>query len=177
MQLGLRAALATGALMALLLALPASAQQSDTTLLVAARALSFLQHAPQGDVVVGIVYQPRDAQSAQEAQQLSDAMENGFRAGTLLLRPQLVDLDKLTANGIGLYFLTAGLGRQAEALAALSRSHQIPCITTDIAQVRDGNCAMGVRALPRVEILVNRAAATATGMAFSEAFRVMITEM
>jgi hypothetical protein len=36
---------------------------------------------------------------------------------------------------------------------------------------------MGVRTQPRVEILVNRAAAAATGMAFSEAFRVMITEL
>jgi hypothetical protein len=173
MRRALRAVLAAGAL----LALPAAAQQSDTTLLVAARALSFLQHAPQGEVVVGIVYQPRNVPSALEARRLYDAMENGFRAGTLVLRPQLVDLDQLTAGGIGLYFLTAGLGPAAAALAPLSRSHQIPCVTTDITQVRDGNCAMGVRALPRVEILVNRAAATATGMVFSEAFRVMITEM
>jgi len=173
MRLAPRALLAAGVLMAL----PASAQQSDTTLLVAARALSFLQHAPQGEVVVGIVYQPRNVQSALEAQQLYGAMEHGFHAGTLVLRPQLVDLDQLTAGGIGLYFLTAGLGRPAAALVPLSRSHQIPCVTTDIAQVTDGNCAMGVRAQPRVEILVNRTAASATGMAFSEAFRVMITEM
>jgi hypothetical protein len=162
---------------AALVALPIFGQVTDTTLLVAARALSFLQHPPQGELIVGIVYQRGNAQSAREAQQLFDAMESGFRAGTLVLRPRLIDLDDLSASGIGLYFLTGGLGGAAAALAPLSRSHHIPCVTTDITQVADGNCAMGVRAQPRVEILVNRAAAAATGMDFSEAFRVMITEL
>jgi hypothetical protein len=173
MRPALCAVLAAGALMAL----PGVAQVTDTTLLVAARALTFLQHPPQGELIVGIVYEPRNVQSAREAQQLYDAMENGFRAGTLVLRPRMLDLAELSSSGVGLYFLTAGLGRAAAALAPVSRSHQIPCVTTDITQVADGNCAMGVRAQPRVEILVNRAAAAASGMAFSEAFRVMITEM
>jgi hypothetical protein len=173
MRLALWAVLAAAALRAL----PVFAQVTDTTLLVAARALSFLQHPPQGELIVGIVYLPGNAQSAHQAQQLYDVMENGFRAGSLVLRPRLLDLGELSSSGIGIYFLTAGLGSAAAALAPLSRSRQIPCVTTDITQVTDGNCAMGVRAQPRVEILVNRAAAAATGMDFSEAFRVMITEM
>jgi hypothetical protein len=160
-----------------LAALPASAEVSDTTLLVAARALSFLQHPPQGEVIVGIVYQPGNSQSALEARQLNAAMEYGFRAGTLVLRPRLIRLEDLASSGVGLYFLTSDLGNAAVSLAQLNRSRHIPCVTVDLAQVRDGNCAMGVRALPRVEILVNRAAAAATGMTFSEAFRVMITEL
>jgi hypothetical protein len=158
-------------------ALPAAAEVSDTTLLVAARALSFLQHPLQGEIVVGIVYLPGNPQSALEARQLDALMEGGFRAGTLVLRPRLITLDELPASNVGLYFLTSELGHGAEALAQLTRSRHIPCVTTDIAQVKDGNCAMGVSAQPRVEILVNRAAAAASGMTFSEAFRVMITEM
>jgi len=157
-----------------LFALPTAAEVSDTTLLIAARALSFLQHPLQGEVVVGIVYQP---QSALEARQLDAMMEDGFRAGTLVLRSRLVRLDELASSNVGLYFLTSDLGAAAAALAQLNRSRHVPCVTTDIAQVRDGNCAMGVRAQPRVEILVNRAAAAASGMTFSEAFRVMITEL
>ncbi|HEX2791389.1 MAG TPA: hypothetical protein VHN17_13240 [Steroidobacteraceae bacterium] len=160
-----------------LMALPAAAQVSDTTLLVAARALSFLQHPPQGEIIVGIVYQPGNAQSTLEATQLNAMMEDGFRAGQLVLRPRLITLDELAGSNVGLYFLTSELGHAAIALAQLNRSRKIPCITTDIVQVRDGNCAMGVRAIPRVEILVNRAAAAASGMTFSEAFRVMITEL
>jgi hypothetical protein len=173
MRLNLWALLASAALMAL----PAAAEVSDTTLLVAARALSFLQHPLQGEIIVGIVYQPGNAQSEREARQLGAMMEDGFRAGQLVLRSRLITLDELASSNVGLYFLTSELGHAATPLALLNRSRQIPCVTTDIAQVRDGNCAMGVRSLPRVEILVNRAAAAASGMTFSEAFRVMITEM
>jgi hypothetical protein len=167
------ALLVSGALMAL----PAAAEVSDTTLLVAVRALSFLQHPLQGEVVVGIVYQPVNAQSLLEAKHLDALMEDGFRAGQLVLRSRLITLDELASSNVGLYFLTSKLGDEAAPLAQLERSRKIPCVTTDIDQVRDGNCAMGVRALPRVEILVNRAAAAASGMTFSEAFRVMITEL
>jgi hypothetical protein len=160
-----------------LFTLPSTAEVSATTLLIAARALSFLQHPLQGDVLVGIVYQPGNPQSALEARQLEAIMEDGFRAGTLVLRSRLVKLDELAGSNVGLYFLTSDLGPAATALAQSTGRLHVPCITTDIAQVRDGNCAMGVRALPRVEILVNRAAAAASGMTFSEAFRVMITEL
>jgi hypothetical protein len=173
MRLRLWALLACSALMAL----PASAEVNETTLLVAARALSFLQRPLQGEIIVGIVYQPGSSQSALEARRLQAMMESGFRAGQLLLRPRLITLDELASSNVGLYFLTSDLGHAAAPLAQLSHNRQVPCVTTDIDQVRDGNCAMGVRAQPRVEILVNRAAAAATGMNFSEAFRVMITEL
>jgi hypothetical protein len=42
--------------------------------------------------------------------------------------------------------------------------------------VRDGTCAIGVRSHPRVEILVNHAAAEASGIRFSTSFRMLITE-
>jgi hypothetical protein len=160
-----------------LFTLPSAAEVSDTTLLIAARALSFLQHPLQGEVIVGIVYQPGITQSALEARQLDAMMQAGFRAGTLVLRSRLIKLDELAGSNVGLYFLTSDLGPAAAALSQVHRTRHIPCITTDIAQVRDGYCAMGLRALPRVEILVNRAAAAASGMTFSQAFLVMITEI
>lgn len=167
------ALLASGTLMAL----PAAAEVSDTTLLVAVRALSFLQHPLQGEVIVGIVYQPLNAQSLLEAKQLDDLMGDGFRVGQLVLRSRLMTLDELATSSVGLYFLTSHLGSAASALAKFNSSRKVPCVTTDIDQVRAGNCAMGVQAMPRVQILVNRAAAAASGMTFSEAFRVMITEL
>ncbi len=172
MRPGLRALIALVALVAL----PASAEVSEPTLLVAARALSFLQHPLQGEITVGIIYLPDNPQSALEAQQLDAMMQRGIRAGALVLRSKLVKLDELAGSDVGLYFLTSNLGHAAASLKQRNRDH-IPCVTIDIAQVRQGNCAMGVSAQPRVEILVNRAAAAANGMAFSEAFRVMITEM
>jgi hypothetical protein len=50
-------------------------------------------------------------------------------------------------------------------------------VTTDLNQVRDGVCLMGVRSSPKVQIVVNRAAANASGITFATVFRVMITEI
>jgi len=52
----------------------------------------------------------------------------------------------------------------------------VACLTTDLAQVRGGACAIGIRSGPRVEILVNHAAAESSGVSFSTAFRMLITE-
>jgi hypothetical protein len=57
------------------------------------------------------------------------------------------------------------------------RSKRIPCITTDLAKVKSGSCAIGVRSQPKIEILVNRNAATGSDLKFSAVFRMMITEM
>jgi hypothetical protein len=62
-------------------------------------------------------------------------------------------------------------------MAAVSAAKMAPCITTDLAQVRDGACVMGIRSTPKVEIMVNRAAATNTGIKFAGVFRMLITEL
>ena len=65
----------------------------------------------------------------------------------------------------------------AAPLAEAVRSKRIPCITTDLAKVKSGSCAIGVRSQPKIEILVNRNAATSSDLKFSAVFRMMITEM
>jgi hypothetical protein len=43
--------------------------------------------------------------------------------------------------------------------------------------VHNGACAVGVRSQPRIEVIVNRAAAAASGIVLSAVFRMMITEI
>ncbi len=160
------------------LTLPANAQVTQTDMLVAGRALGFIDNLKHSSAVrVGIVYDPANAQSAQQAAELNAAMAGGLRIGGMDLRPVMVPLDKLGGAGVEAFLLTDGLGAAASAVARVSHARKIPCITFDLSQVRDGNCAMGVRSRPRVEVLVNRAAADATGMVLAAAFRIMITEI
>ena len=70
-----------------------------------------------------------------------------------------------------------GCGRASSSGRRASRTRKVPCITFDLAQVRSGACTMGVRAHPRIEVLVNRAAAEASGTEFAAVFRFMITEI
>ena len=160
------------------LTLPANAQITQTDLLVAGRALGFIDSLKRNSTVrVGIVYDPAVAKSAQQAAELDAILADGLRVGGLDLRPAMVPLDKLESAGIEAFLLTEGLGAAASRVARVSRARKTPCITFDLAQVRNGNCAMGVSARPKVEVFVNRAAADATGMDLAAVFRIMITEI
>lgn len=144
---------------------------------IAARALGFLAKPPSGEVRVAVVYAADSPQSVQEADHLMQMMGNGLTVGNITLKPTLVSVDALSRVRAGLIFLSPGVGSKGSLVAAASRSAQVPCVTTDLSQVQSGNCAIGIRSAPEIQILVNRAAATATGTTFSTIFRVMITEL
>lgn len=148
---------------------------SGSDLQIAARALSFMTDAPSGTVRVGIVFDPNNPQSAADAAQLEQLMAGGLRVGNVTLQPIQVPIDQVAGAQVGLFFLTEGTG-SAGRLSEVASAHKVACITTDLAQVRSGACAIGIRSGPRVEILVNRAAAESSGISFSTAFRMLITE-
>jgi hypothetical protein len=170
------AILAIGAVAALL-SIPASAEVTQTDMLVAGRAIGFIDNLKHGDVRVGIVYDPGIAQSSQQAAELSTLLNNGLRIGSLTLKPVMLPAGKPDNAGIDLFFLTEGAGSTAARVRRVSRERKIPCITFDLNQVRNANCAMGVRSQPRIEVFVNRAAAEASGIELASVFRMMITEI
>jgi ABC-type uncharacterized transport system substrate-binding protein len=155
----------------------ARADVTLTDLQVAARALSFMEAPLTGTVRVGIVHDPANPRSTRQAQEMQVMLSDGLQVGNVELRPVMVGLDEASAADVDLFFLTEYLSSQELLLAAISTTRQIPCITTDVAQVQRGACLMGVRSTPKVEILVNRAASIDSGMAFATVFRVMITEL
>src|SRR6185295_19800054 len=77
-----------------LAATPALAEISQTDLLVAGRALGFVQKFDKGDVRVAIVYEPNAAQSLQEANEIRTLMGSGFRVGDNVFKPFLVRADQ-----------------------------------------------------------------------------------
>jgi hypothetical protein len=152
----------------------ATASENDVT--IAARALGFMERPPTGVVRVGIVYASNSAQSSQDAASLERIMGSGLKVGGLSLLPVMVPIDGVTRADVDLLFLVDGLGARALKAGDAARGRQIPCVTLDIDQVRNGNCAIGVRSAPRVEILVNRDAAARSGVGFAGAFKMLITE-
>ncbi len=153
----------------------AFAEITPTDLQVAARALSFMERPLAGSVRVGILYSPGSPRSVREAEALRDLLGSGLKAGKLVLKPSLVSIHDAAAAKVDLFFL-AGFVGSVEANAARISGLQVPCVTTDIAQVEGGACLMGVRSSPKVQIMINRAAAKDSGIAFATVFRVMITE-
>jgi len=158
-------------------ALPAEAAFDETNLRVAARVLGFMERPPSGIVRAGIVYAPDNPRSAADAASLQALLGDGLRVGNVTLQGKLVRINEAAGADVALFLLADDTGGAASRLAEVARAEHKPCITTDLAQVRAGTCAIGVRSQPRVEILVNSAAAAASGVQFSTAFRILITEM
>jgi hypothetical protein len=154
----------------------AIAQITATDLQVAARALIFVERPLSGEVRVGIVYAAGNSRSVQQAEALRGLLGDGLRAGNLVLEPVLVKSEDVAAADVDLFFLTEQAGADGH-VAKASVAKQVPCVTTDIEQVRSGACLMGVRSRPKVEILVNREVASTSGVTFATVFRVMITEI
>lgn len=161
----------------LLAGAPARAEVTQNELQIVGRVLSFFKRPLTGDVSVGIVYSADNAQSVREAESLQRLLGNGLKVGNVTLKPSLVKATDVARASVGLFFLMPGLGADAKPVAAASEAKHIPCITTDLAEVRSGACSMGVRSQPKIEILVNRGAADASHTEFSAVFRMMITEI
>ncbi len=167
-------------ILAALIAAPGSARADVTAkdVQVMARALGFTEKPPTGDVNIGIVFAPGNPQSAKEAADLQALLGSGLKAGNLTLKPVMVKVDELgTAGDVGAFLLTEGVGADASKVGDATKAKQKPCMTVDIAQVQSGACAMGIKSEPKVEIVVNKAAAAASGVSFGAAFRMMITEL
>ena len=154
----------------------ALAQPSENDVTIAARALGFLEKPLTGAVRVGIVYAPDNPQSSQDAAALRRIMESGLRVGGLSLTPVLIPLDRIGGANVDLLFLAVATGTGASKAGNAARTKRLPCVTLDIDQVRNGNCAIGIKSDPRVEILVNQVAASQSGVSFAGAFRMLITE-
>lgn len=154
----------------------AHADVTRTDIQVAARALGFVSNPLAGRVKLGIVYSVRSQRSRRQAESLQAMLLDGFRTGSLEFLPTLVEAGDAADARVDLFFLTEHLAPE-DTPALTAGTAPLPCITTDIDQVRNGACAIGVRSRPKVEVFVSRAAATASDITFSTVFRVMITEL
>jgi ABC-type uncharacterized transport system substrate-binding protein len=160
-----------------MLTIPARAGFDDSTVRIAARVLSFMDRPPTGVVTAGIIYAPDNPRSVADAHRLQEMLGNGLQVGGVTLKGTMVKITDDASAHVGLFFLTEDVGAAASQLVRVERNEHIPCITTDLAQVRDGSCAIGIQAEPRVEIIVNTNAANASAVKFSTVFRTLITEL
>jgi hypothetical protein len=155
----------------------AHAQFALSDLQIAGRALGFLEKPLRGDVVAAVVFAPANAESVHEAENLKDMLGDGLKVGGITIKAVLVPVNEVGSARATLFLLTTGVGADGALVAAAAQQRRIPCVTTDLEQVRRGTCAVGVRTKPKIEILVNRKSAAQSEVGFSPAFRMMITEM
>jgi hypothetical protein len=170
---GFGAALACAA--ALLGAAPADAASlSPQELQVLGGALAFMQ-PPPGAGVVAVVYAADDPVSRQDAEAIAGEIGNGIKAGSVVLPAKAVDVSALAGGGF--VVAIAAAGANGPSLGAATRAAHILCVTSELAAVQEGVCTMAISTDLRVQIVLNHAAAAASGISFAAAFRMMIHEM
>jgi len=139
------------------------------------RAFGFLDPALSADGVVAVAYVAGNDASLKDAQAIASYFGDGLKAGAVTLKPKLVDVSALGAGG-AYAAIIAAQGASGEAVMAAARTRKIVCASGEPEQVQAGRCIMTIRSEPRVEIGMNRAAASAAGIGFAAAFRMMIHE-
>ena len=154
----------------------AAAEPTLRDLQVLARALGFLERPPSGMAEIGIVYPQQSTVGLAEAQRIAASFGDGLRAGNLVVRPRLVTLESVGDARAAALLLTDAAAAQAALVARVVAGRSILTVTSDRALIDAGSVVMVVRSEPRVEILVNRAAAQTAGVNFAAAFRMMIQE-
>jgi hypothetical protein len=156
---------------------PAQAQVTAKDVQVAARVLNFTATPFTGTVKLGIVYDPSVAVSAADEAALTGILGSGLTVGSINLVPVPVPIAKLSSTPVDVLFLTSGLGAAGAAVGTQAASAKQLCITTDTAATAAGDCAVSVQSDPKVQITVNKASASATGVSFASAFLMMVTEI
>ncbi len=143
---------------------------------VAGRALTFLENAPAGHAVLGVVYDPAKPGSVAEKNAVMAALGGGYGAGAVTLTGKPVEVEEVGGvSGVVALYVTSGVNYGA--VGAQAKTRKLVTIGSAGACVQSGACVMGVTTEPKVEITVNRAAAAAVGAVFKAAFRMMIKEI
>jgi hypothetical protein len=149
---------------------------SAKDLQVAGRALTFLENGPTGRAVLGVVFDPAKPASVAEKNAVMAAIGGGYSAGALTLTGKPIESgDVAGAAGVNALFVTSGVNYAS--VGAVAKARKLVTIGSGPACVSSGACVMGVTTDPKVEIIVNRSAAAAVGVAFKAAFRMMIKEI
>lgn len=169
------------ATIALLLCLNGTSVVAEPTkkdVLVASRALNFINPKPSGTVVAAIVFDPANTTSQAHANALQSIIGGGLKAGKVKLSAKMVPISSLAdMDGSAIAFITEGLGAQQSSISAATAGKSVLLASTDLSCVQSGNCALGVSTSPKVEIYVNQGAATSAGLTFLPAFLMMVKEV
>lgn len=139
--------------------------------------VDFVTNIPLGRTGIGIVYDPRIKESAEDAQLILDSLASPSFHLPPSLKPALIDVrDMDEASGLRVMVVADRMKPYYDALAEYGRHTRTLVLSSDLDCARAGKCTVSVASTPRVEVIVSSQQAQASGIQFSEAFRMMVTE-
>ena len=139
--------------------------------------VDFVTNTPAGRAGIGVVYDPRVKESNEDALSILESLNSLHLAPGL--RPSLIDvrdLDDTAAANFRVVVVADRMKPHYDALAEFGRRTRTLVLSSDLDCARAGKCTVSIASAPRVEVIVSSQQAQASGIQFSEAFRMMVTE-
>ncbi len=165
-------------IVALLMGTGAAWALSPKDLQVIGRAITFLEAPPKGAAEIGVLLNPSDPKSAEEAAAVQALIGAGLTVDQLKLTARLVPIADLSrTSGLAALIVLTASPEMLASVEAAGAGQKLLTISTDLTCVQRGACVMGARSDPKIEIFVNKPLAQAAGISFSTAFRMMIKEI
>lgn len=139
--------------------------------------IDFVSNPPAGRNVIGVVYDGRVKESADDAQSILDFLVSSLPRNATSAKPQLVDIKDLDeAQGLRAVFVADHMRPLYDKISSFGRRTGTLLLSADLDCVRAAKCTVGIASNPRVEVVVSTQQAQASAIQFSEAFRMMVTE-
>lgn len=136
------------------------------------RAMGFMKPTPSGDVDFAVLYNPQNTESAQDAKTMMRLLSKGYKAGRAKLTPRLVSTANISSlNNADFVYVTLGLSSWH---GKISNGRKALVLSLDKSCVEKGDCMLYVNTQNRVEILVNKKAASAADIEFKPVFMAMV---
>ncbi len=173
-------ALALSAVAASILSINSFSAQAETSkkdIQIASKALNFMVPKVKGAAEVAIVFDPNNAASIAEADQIASIIGSGLKVGKVMLSARKISADDLEFSGSKMVLLTSGTTAIQGKVKAAADSAGLLTVSTDENCVAAANCVMGVKSKPKVQITINLNATSAAGIKFSPAFQMMVNKI
>lgn len=142
---------------------------------IVAKAVGFLDPVPSGRVIA-VLYARGQAASKSDAEAIVGLFGGGISSGGGTITAKAIEAGSL-GDGSGYIAIIFAVDAGPAAEPAAARRQKLLTITTVDDLVRSGQAVMAVHSQPRVEIIVNRAAAQAAGIEFTAAFGMLVHEI
>jgi hypothetical protein len=139
--------------------------------------IDFVTNAPAGRTGIGIVYDPRVKESSEDAQLILESITASSPHLPPNLKPVLIDIRDIDeSSNLRAVIVADRMKPYYDSLGEFGRRTRTLVLSSDLDCARAGKCTVGIASAPRVEVIVSSQQAQASGIQFSEAFRMMVTE-
>jgi hypothetical protein len=163
--------------LACLLSPMAVSATSPKDIKIGVHVIDFVTNPPAGKNVIGVLFDSKVKESADDAQIIFDSLTSSLPHGANAPTPVMVDIRDLDdAQNLRAVLVADHMKPHYDKVSAFGHRTGALILSADLDCVRSNKCTVGIASAPRVEVIVSSKQAQASGIQFSEAFRMMVTE-